>query len=76
MANAARIGMAILNADASEHSYILRLTNQLFARVTEELGVRLIDEATVKRGCARCGGDLDTNDGGQTFFCSRCDGEP
>lgn len=74
VAGAERIGMAILNADATESEYFLRIADRLFRglRAGDIVSIGLRERALVRRTCA-CGRRVVSRGDG-TFYCPRCDG--
>jgi hypothetical protein len=55
VANARKIGMATLNANATDRAYVLRIANQLFAGVVSEIHVDSVVTAVVVRNSGGCG---------------------
>lgn len=72
VAEAAKIGMATLNPDATESEYILTIAGHLFrGLVATDYGTGT-DSASVYRTCDVCSSELITPNNGQTFFCPIC----
>lgn len=68
-----RIGLATLNADATEDEFLLTVADQLYRGLKSTDQGHGVDEvASVARRCGRCNSDLSSSDGGQTFFCAKC----
>ena len=72
VANANKINMVTLNADATDTEYILAVADQLFRGLrVSEYGVGT-DSVNVYRSCDQCGQELVPIGDGQTFVCITC----
>jgi hypothetical protein len=55
VANARKIGMATLNANATDREYVLRIANQLFVGVVSKIRFGAVTTAVVVRNSGGCG---------------------